>query len=429
VVLAIGIVASLLTLTLAAGAINASAVDGPAGFTSALRFHAGAVPVTDSRGLSWGSDASYADGGSLHVTSAAITGTDDPQLYTAQRWGDFTYNVPVKNGSYRLQLSFAEIDPSAGMRAFTVMSGDRMLLDHFVITDHVKSHQALVVYLDVVVGTGSLPLQFVSDEGVAAVAGVELLRRSAAATTTTTVKTGIFTFEATDGSPSVSSASSSTAAVTPAMDGWKLVASDEFTGASINAGKWDAYSGKGNGGVGFRDPSHLRVTNGELQIVGVGDTSGGAAFKYSSTYGRFVIRAKQDVGHGYGPALMLWPDSEKWPEDGEIDISEMPEGDAKKSHFTLHWGADNSQDGVTATGDFSTWHTWTVEWMPDHLTFWLDGVQQKTFTNPAAIPDGPMHFAVQNDVGNATSWIANRNANTPAQVATHIDFVRVYAAA
>jgi hypothetical protein len=39
-----------------------------------------------------------------------------------------------------------------------------------------------------------------------------------------------------------------------------------------------------------------------------------------------------------------------------------------------------------------------------------------------------MHFAVQNDVGDATSWIANRNADTPREVATHIDVVRAYAA-
>ena len=40
---------------------------------------------------------------------AAIQGTRDPELYSNQRWGNFTYSIPVVEGDkYRLTLKFAE---------------------------------------------------------------------------------------------------------------------------------------------------------------------------------------------------------------------------------------------------------------------------------------------------------------------------------
>jgi beta-glucanase (GH16 family) len=367
-------------------------------------------------------------GGDVRNASVDIIGTDDPHLYTEQRFGDFAYSLPAADGSYRLQLSFAEVAPQDGRRAFSVSSNGRMLLRSFVITDYVQPYQALVVWLTVEVKGGSLPLMFSSDEGQASLAGLELLRKTTAVSSTTS-NTAVPKQTTTTSSPSYSVSSTGTSDVAiPNMDGWELVASDDFNGTSLDTEAWGTYEGPGNAGIGFRAPDHLRVSDGALHIVGIDDTSGGAAFNHHQTYGRFVIRAKQDAGHGYGPALMLWPDSGKWPEDGEIDIAEMPEGDAKTSHFTLHWGKDNSQDGHTTYGNFDEWHTWTVEWMPDHITYWLDGVQQHTFDEPGSIPSTSMHFAVQNDVGDATSWIANRNADTPREVATHIDVVRAYAA-
>lgn len=144
------------------------------------------------------------------------------------------------------------------------------------------------------------------------------------------------------------------------------------------------------------------------------------------TYGRWEIRAKMDKGNGYGPALLLWPNSNKWPADGEIDISEIPKGDRTKSHFTLHYGSNNSQASYSSSGDFSQWHTYAVEWQPTYISFYLDGKKVYTNTNPAAIPDGPMHLAIQNDVGAAGHWISGRDSSTPDSVSLHIDYVKIY---
>ena len=213
--------------------------------------------------------------------------------------------------------------------------------------------------------------------------------------------------------------------------GWALRKQDDFNGGSLNISTWGVYNGSGNEGVGYRVPSQVSVGNGELTINGSGLNGGGICWCGSgtggpTTYGRWEVRARMDAGTGYGPAILLWPSSERWPIDGEIDITEMPEGARNKSHFTVHYGANNSQTGYTSTGDFTQWHTYTVEWMPDHITYWLDGVQQYTTTNAAAIPRTPMHLAIQNDVGAAGHWIPGRDASTPANVALHVDYIKIY---
>ena len=216
----------------------------------------------------------------------------------------------------------------------------------------------------------------------------------------------------------------------PSTAGWTLASDEEFNAASLNTSVWGTYYGAGNEGVGLRRPSAITEGNGEMDITASGNTGGGMCWCGSAaggqTYGRYEIRAKMDTGTGYGPAILLWPSTGSWPTAGEIDITEMPEGARNLSHFTLHYGADNSQMGHTESGDFSQWHTYTVDWEADHITFYLDGTAVYTNTSPAAIPHGPMHLAIQNDVGAAGHWIPGPDATTPAQVALHVDYVRIY---
>lgn len=215
-------------------------------------------------------------------------------------------------------------------------------------------------------------------------------------------------------------------ATAAAAHGWRLVAADEFDGSRVDTGRWTLYDGAGNGGVGLRRPSAVSQSGGELHITGRGDVSGGMNWRGGRTYGRWEVRARMDRGNGYAPAILLWPSSGRWPQDGEIDLSEIPRGDRRESHFTIHWGAENSQTGFASRGDFTQWHTFAVEWQPDHITFFLDGRAVYTNTDPVAIPRGPMHLAVQNDVG-PYNWIPPRDPSTPPEVALHVDWVRIYA--
>jgi beta-glucanase (GH16 family) len=240
-------------------------------------------------------------------------------------------------------------------------------------------------------------------------------------------------FTASQGSPTVSAIGIVTGGggVDPTPpnpdDGWKVVTSDAFDGSSIDTSKWGVYSGKGNEGVGQRTPNNVKVHDGELELQGTEAFYGaGVANKLNFTHGRVVVRAKTDYGNGYGPALLMWPKSEKWPQDGEIDISEIPKGERAKSYFTVHWGANNSQDSAATSGDFTGWHTWAMEWTPDYIKGWVDGTLVKTITKPEAIPVNPMHLCLQQDVGADGHWIPGTDANTPPVVSLHVDSVQVF---
>ena len=47
-------------------------------------------------------------GGNTYTTTAAIAGTTDDRLYQSERYGNFSYAIPVANGDYLVTLKFAE---------------------------------------------------------------------------------------------------------------------------------------------------------------------------------------------------------------------------------------------------------------------------------------------------------------------------------
>jgi hypothetical protein len=55
----------------------------------------------------WESDR-YFLGGRLSIGTSNIAGTADPEMYSSERWGSFTYAVPVAQGQYGVTLRFAE---------------------------------------------------------------------------------------------------------------------------------------------------------------------------------------------------------------------------------------------------------------------------------------------------------------------------------
>ena len=64
----------------------------------------------------------YFTGGNAYVDgSNSINGTLDDTLYQTERYGEFQYNIPVPNGSYRVVLHFAELYwQGVGQRLFNV---------------------------------------------------------------------------------------------------------------------------------------------------------------------------------------------------------------------------------------------------------------------------------------------------------------------
>ncbi len=107
--------------------------------------------VTDHNGDLWHPD-NYYQNGSLSDSPRQVTGTPDPSLYAQERYGHFTYSIPVDTrGRYTLVLHFAELywvpDPwigaGVGSRVFRVYCNGTTLLDNFDIFKEAGSQHAL----------------------------------------------------------------------------------------------------------------------------------------------------------------------------------------------------------------------------------------------------------------------------------------------
>ena len=139
------------------------------------------------------------------------------------------------------------------------------------------------------------------------------------------------------------------------------------------------------------------------------------------TYGRYSVRFRADQLHGYKAGWLLWPDSERWPDDGEIDFPES-NLDAPICGYP-HWASsDGGQDSFCTTSRYGQWHTSTTEWLPNKINMYLDGVLIGTSTH--YVPSTPMHWVLQ--VETSTDYTVPSD-DTAGHV--QIDWVVAYAPA
>ena len=87
-------------------------------------------PAVNVGGINWGADQ-YAAGGNTYNTGVAIANTTSDAIYQSERFagGNLSYNIPIANGTYEVQLHFAEIffvngvgGGGAGKRVFNILS-------------------------------------------------------------------------------------------------------------------------------------------------------------------------------------------------------------------------------------------------------------------------------------------------------------------
>ncbi|WP_020674167.1 glycoside hydrolase family 16 protein [Amycolatopsis nigrescens] len=225
--------------------------------------------------------------------------------------------------------------------------------------------------------------------------------------------------------------------------GRELVDADEFTGSALDKTRWGTYDGNSSNGISSWKPSELSVGDGELRIngrgkdpTGAGNVSGALCWclgKGDQTYGLWMVRAKFDPGKGYGAAMLLWPKSNVWPQDGELDIVESVRPQRISALSSVHWGEppNGERDSGKLWGDYTQWHVYAVDWQPDYVKFSIDGqtvYDTRYSTKKPAIPNKPMHLVMQQDPGpyGAPGWIPAPDETTPDNVAVHVDWVRMY---
>jgi beta-galactosidase len=88
-----------------------------------VRIVARDVPYYSNDSHWWSPDV-YFKGGQLASSQEAATGTDDSEFYETERWGHFSYAIPVAPGRYALTLHFIEHHAAAQSPDRTVVAGD-----------------------------------------------------------------------------------------------------------------------------------------------------------------------------------------------------------------------------------------------------------------------------------------------------------------
>lgn len=130
---------------------------------------------------------------------------------------------------------------------------------------------------------------------------------------------------------------------------------------------------------------------------------------YYTLSARIAVRVKVDVMPGWKTAWLLWPKSDTWPRDGEIDF---PEGDCRDGHhvggFMHRMGAtlkddQDAWDGGIVYAD-GQWHTYVIEWRAGQsCQFFRDGVAGPRWTS--RVPSTPMRYVLQTETEYGTGVV------------------------
>lgn len=239
---------------------------------------------------------------------------------------------------------------------------------------------------------------------------------------------------------------------TSAAPNWNLVWSDEFDGNSLNSANWTAEIGTGSGGWGNNElqyytnrPQNLQVTGGNLVITAQRESYGGMNYTSARiktqglknfTYGKVEARIKLPSGQGLWPAFWMLGSNITtvgWPKSGEIDIMERVNNNSFVNG-TVHWDANGHAEYGRTSGnlDFSQFHTYSIEWDPNYIRWFVDGVQFNEFyiangTGNTEEFQKPFFILLNMAVGG--NWPGSPNASTPFPAQMLVDYVRVYQAA
>jgi hypothetical protein len=165
--------------------VNAiSLVPGQTGRLSPIRLISRATPWIDKDGNAWNPDGEYVTGGRLKVSTKPDAGAFDRNFMMGERYGTFSYAIPVAKGTYTLKLYFVESwwgpgyagGGGVGKRRFDVYAERQPLLQDFDIfreAGHkplVKEFHGLKPNAD-----GYIDLSFVPRANYAAVNAAELV--------------------------------------------------------------------------------------------------------------------------------------------------------------------------------------------------------------------------------------------------------------
>jgi Malectin domain len=156
----------------------------PRGRIHPIRIVAQESPVTDSEGRLWSADE-YFSGGTPVCRNSVVENSQDA-LFHGERYGNFSYRIPVAPGRYRLTLHFAETwfgtpqsnEPALGSRIFNVfVNGVTLLRNYEVLKDAGAPYREVRKVFDNLEpnAQGLLLIEFVPVENYAEVNAIEVV--------------------------------------------------------------------------------------------------------------------------------------------------------------------------------------------------------------------------------------------------------------
>ncbi|HTR93951.1 MAG TPA: glycoside hydrolase family 16 protein [Trebonia sp.] len=229
---------------------------------------------------------------------------------------------------------------------------------------------------------------------------------------------------------SATSPAATAATAKPAAINWgKPWFTDNFNATKVNPKWWWVYNSPTASTP--RTVQSVQEKQGTLRLIAhtqkpYGYVGGGLSFNDPQTYGRWVYRFRVDAGAGSGPGFLMWPKG-AWPQDGEVDIiGNLPKNRTGGDIYLIMGSVSNHLDfRLPKSVNFTKWHTMAFDWLPDHMTFWLDGKALWTVKKASGfIPTTPFRLAIQLDAG--CDGACHIDKTTPANVVMYVDSVQIY---
>jgi beta-glucanase (GH16 family) len=235
---------------------------------------------------------------------------------------------------------------------------------------------------------------------------------------------------------------------------WNAIFADDFSGVSVDQSKWSTCLWWGcTGAQGQTNVRHIAqnvtVAGGTLTLTARQTAGSDAQGSYSYTlgeiqsgrtssdlskpprfsmlYGFVEARVRAAGTRGFESGLWMSPADESWPP--ELDIAEILGKSSNMVNMAFHWrnaSAGNNQDYTQYVGpDFAAdWHTFGVDWEPTYITWYVDGMARKTYTDSNTIPHAAMDVRANVDVGGP--WIGDPDSTTSWPGKFDIDYIRAW---
>lgn len=202
---------------------------------------------------------------------------------------------------------------------------------------------------------------------------------------------------------------------------WRLVFADDFAGRSLDSSRWvtcydwnvDGCTNAGNHELEWYAPEQVAIGNGAATLTAVrkpttgtdgrihpwasgmlstGRPSWNARPRFTFTYGYVEALIKMPSTAAMFPAFwLLTADETGRP---EVDIAELI-ASRTSVLMNLHWttaaGTHAQAPRTFGPVDFSAgYHEFAVDWEPNAITWYVDGVSRYTVTDRLIIPAVPM---------------------------------------